>query len=89
MGFENEEKSYIDQMLEKGIVQPSISEWASSPVLVRKKDGKMRFCIDYMALNKVTTKDAFPIPNIQDCIDTLGRNIFLAHWIWLRVIGKF
>lgn len=40
MGFENEEKSYIDQMLEKGIVQPSISEWASPPVLVRKKMGK-------------------------------------------------
>lgn len=78
MGFENEEKSYIDQMLEKGIIQPSISEWASPPVLVRKKDGKMRFCIDYRALNKVTTKDAFPIPNIQDCIDTLGGNTFFS-----------
>lgn len=38
----------------------------------------MRFCIDYMALNKVTTKDAFPIPNIQDCIDTLGGNTFFS-----------
>lgn len=38
----------------------------------------MRFCIDYRALNKVTTKDAFPIPNIQDCIDTLGGNIFFS-----------
>lgn len=78
MGFESEEKKHIDQMLEQGIIQPSISEWASSPVLVRKKDGKMRFCIDYRALNKVTTKDAFPIPNIQDCIDTLGGNTFFS-----------
>lgn len=77
MGFESEEKKHIDQMLEQGIIQPSISEWASSPVLVRKKDGKMRFCIDYRALNKVTTKDAFPIPNIQDCIDTLARGKYL------------
>lgn len=51
-------------------ISPCISE--------RKKDGKMRFCIDYRALNKVTTKDAFPIPNIQDCIDTLGGNTFFS-----------
>lgn len=38
----------------------------------------MRFCIDYRALNKVTTKYAFPIPNIQDCIDTLGGNTFFS-----------
>lgn len=78
MGFENEEKKHIEQMLEQGIIQPSISEWASAPVLVRKKDGKLRFCIDYRALNKVTTKDAFPIPNIQDCMDTLGGNAFFS-----------
>ena len=78
MGFEKEEEKHLQQMLEKGIIQPSTSDWASPPVLIRKKDGKLRFCIDFRALNKVTIKDAFPIPNIQVCIDTLGDNTFFS-----------
>ena len=76
MGFEEEEEKHIQQMLEKGIIRPSSSEWSSPSVLIRKKDGSLRFCIDYRALNKVTFKDAFPIPNLKDCIDTLRGNIF-------------
>ena len=65
-------------MLEKGIIEPSSSDWASSPVLVRKKDGSLRYCIDFRALNKVTVRDAFPLPNMSDCIESLKGSTFLS-----------
>ena len=64
--------------MEKGVIQESNSEWAAVPVLVRKKDGSLRYCIDYRALNKVTRKDGFPMPNIESCIDTLGGNMYMS-----------
>lgn len=76
--FEKEEENHLKQILEKGVIQESISEWAAIPVLVRKKDGSLRYCIDYRALNKVTVKDAFPLPNIESCLDTLSDNIFMT-----------
>ena len=58
--YVGEEKD-IKKMLEAGVIQPSVSEWASPPVLVRKRDGSVRFCIDYRALNDVTVKDVYPL----------------------------
>ena len=72
LGFENEEEKHLNQMLDMGVVRESNSEWASPPVLVRKKDGTVRWCIDYRALNNVTVKDAFPLPQISECIDSLA-----------------
>ena len=67
---------HVNDMLKKGIIEPSMSPWSSSIVLVWKKsqDGsiKYRFCIDYRALNAVTKPDAYPIPNIVDTLDSLG-----------------
>ena len=66
----------VDKMLEKGFIEPSDSPWASPIVLVTKKDGSTRFCIDYRRLNDVTRKDAYPLPNINETLETLSG----AEW---------
>ncbi|CAG2233875.1 unnamed protein product [Mytilus edulis] len=76
--FENEEEKHLSQMLDKGVIKPSISDWCSCPVLVRKKDGSLRYCIDFRPLNKVTTKDVFPLPKIESCMDTLRGSAYMS-----------
>ncbi|UYV62930.1 hypothetical protein LAZ67_2002542, partial [Cordylochernes scorpioides] len=67
----------VDRMMEMGVVQPSESPWASPVVLVRKKDGSVRFCVDYRGLNKMTKKDVYPLPRVDDALDCLkGANIY-------------
>ena len=58
----------MHEMQQNGVIQPSNSPWASPIVLVRKKDGTLRFCIDYRDLNSVTKSDKFPIPRIDDIL---------------------
>jgi len=65
-------------MLEKRIISPSKSPWASPIVLVTKKDGSTRFCVDYRKINAVTRKDAYPIPRVDDTIDTLSGSIWFS-----------
>ncbi len=66
-----EVKSILQDWLKAGIIRESSSPYASQMVLVRKKTGEIRICIDYRGLNKVTIKDAYPLPRIEECIDSL------------------
>ena len=74
-------------MLDAGVIQESVSDWASSPVLTQKRDSSVRWCIDYRALIEVTVKDTFPLPITEDCLDTLAGNVWFpkldansAYW---------
>ena len=68
----NEVKTHLQEMLDLGAIRPSNSPWASAIVLVRKKDGRLRFCIDLRKLNNRTVKDAYSLPRIESILDSLG-----------------
>ena len=62
----------LEDMQSQGIIEPCQSEWSSNIVLVTKKDGTIRFCVDYRKLNAITQKDVYPIPRIDTCLETLS-----------------
>ena len=66
-----EEMAQVQQMLSSGIIRPSNSPWASPVILVKKKDGSLRLCVDFRQLNAATVKDEHPIPCIDDLLDAL------------------
>jgi len=65
-------------LMATGVIEQSISSWASAGCLVKKKDGTFRFCIDYRRVNAVSKKDAYPIPDIQDALDNLRGSRYFA-----------
>ena len=77
----------LERMQRIGVIRPSNSPWSSPVVLVRKRDGTLRFCIDYRVLNSVTKPDVFPLPRINDLLDQLGKSKYyttldLASGYW-------
>ena len=77
----------VEKMLQQGVIRPSNSPWSSPIVMVRKKDGSWRFCVDYRKVNLVTCRDAYPLPRIDSTLDTLaGATLFttldLATGYW-------
>ena len=62
----------IEKMCAAGVVRPSSSVWASPVVLTPKPDGSLRFCVDFRRVNERKMKERYPLPRMEDCVDSLG-----------------
>ena len=87
IALQNTINSEVQKMLQQGVIQPSFSPWSSPVVMVKKKDGSWRFCIDYRKLNGATHRDAYPLPRVDTTLDSLaGSTLFttldLASGYW-------
>ena len=70
-------KSQLQELLDKGFIRPSVSPWGAPVLFVKKKDGTLRMCIDYRQISKVTVKNKYPLPRIEDLFDQLkGAGVF-------------
>ena len=76
--WKEEVKVQLDQLLELGIIEPSSSPWSSSLVIVSKKDGGVRTCVDYRAVNAVTDPDPYQMPLIEEILDMLASAAFIS-----------
>ncbi|KAK2188352.1 hypothetical protein NP493_135g04006 [Ridgeia piscesae] len=74
-----EVREYLEKCLDNGVIRPSSSPYAAPVVLVRKKDGTLRLCVDYRALNARTHKDAYPLPRIEEALEVMkGSKFFVS-----------
>ena len=70
-------KTQLWELWDKGFIRPSVSPWGASILFVKKKDGTLWMCIDYRQVNKVTVKNKYPLPRIEDLFDQLkGASVF-------------
>ena len=76
-----EVRSHLREMLESGTIRPSQSAWCNAVVLVRKKDGGLHFCINFRHLNACTKKDSYPLPQIQEALESLVGAGHFSCWI--------
>jgi len=68
----------VQDLLDQDLIEPAHSEWSFPVVLVRKKDGSWRFCVDYCKLNSVTIQDAYPLPRIDESMDALAGSKYFS-----------
>ena len=70
-------KLELQEFLDKGFIRPSVSPWGAPVLFVKKKDGTLRLCVDYRQLNKMTVKNIYPLPRIDDLFNQLkGASVF-------------
>ena len=70
---------YVEQLREQDMIEPSGGPWCSNIVVVRKKDGRLRLCVDYRGLNARTYYDSCPLPNIEGTLDALGGSSWFFY----------
>ena len=70
-------KAQLQELIDKKYIRPSVSPWGAPVLFVKKKDGTLRLCIDYRQLNKMTIKNRYPLPRIDDLFDQVqGASVF-------------
>jgi hypothetical protein len=79
-------KKEIDWMMKNNLIQPSYSPWSSPIVLVKKKNGEIRFCVDYRKLNAVTKQDSYPLPKMDEILEAFGSS---THFSTLDALSGF
>lgn len=72
------ERKHVQELLDKEVIRPSKSAWCAMPVLAKKPDGTLRFCIDYRGLNSRTKFDCHPLPHIEDCLQSLAGSSYMS-----------
>ena len=68
----------VTALLADGVVEENCSPWASPVVLVKKKNGGWRFCVNYRCLNSITVKDSHPLPRVDDTLDVLAGSLWFS-----------
>lgn len=89
----DELREELKELLDLGLIRPSSSPWGTSVLFVKKKDGSMRLCIDYRALNAVTRRNTNPLPRRNECLERLGGARYFSsidlksgyHQVWIHV----
>ena len=81
-----EVRNHLNEMLESGAIRPSQSAWCNAVALVWKKDGSLHFCIDFHCLNACMKKDSYPLPRIQEALESL---VGTGHFSCIDLISRF
>ena len=68
----------VDELIDNDFIEPAASPWASNVVMVKKKDGSFRLCVDYRRLNSVTYKDSYPLPHIDTCLGSMNGAVWFS-----------
>ena len=91
--FSPEQETYISEetqrLLEGDVIEPSTSPWSAQVVLASKKDGSYRYCVDFRRLNSVTVKEHYPIPKVEDMIDSLAGAKFFSTLDFISAYHAF
>lgn len=83
-------RAELEHLLQAGFIKPvEISDWVSPMVLVKKKNGKMRVCVDYRKFNDCTQKDHFPLPFITLLLEEVGEHARYTLWMGTLVTTRF